>query len=315
MRIKTIIISVIAVIICILVCTLLFAVYSVRTMNDNLLLQVDTRTVIITLKDNLTILLNAETGERGYTITGDINYLQPYIEAREKIPANSSTLRTMMQGNEAVERELDTLFFYINAKMNFIEKVNLLKKDNNEPAIKDLLNKGQGKYLMDRVRQSNQRLQSGEEELFAERQKVTDKSITTTRIVFITAGLLSLLVTLFLASVIINELNRRTRHEKILREYARELQSKNEEIEQFAFIASHDLQQPLRSIANFTGLLDEKLGDNTDAETKQYMRFISGGAHRMSTLINDLLEYSRAGKEMERAKINCNQVVGEVLQI
>jgi len=313
MRIKTIIISVIAVIICILICTLLFAVYSVRTMNDNLLLQVDTRTVIITLKDNLTILLNAETGERGYTITGDINYLQPYIEAREKIPANSSTLRTMMQGNEAVERELDTLFFYINAKMNFIEKVNLLKKDNNEPAIKDLLNKGQGKYLMDRVRQSNQRLQSGEEELFAERQKVTDKSITTTRIVFITAGLLSLLVTLFLASVIINELNRRTRHEKILREYARELQSKNEEIEQFAFIASHDLQQPLRSIANFTGLLDEKLGDNTDAETKQYMRFISGGAHRMSTLINDLLEYSRAGKEMERVKINCNQMVGEVL--
>jgi len=313
MRIKTIIISVIAVIICILVCTLLFAVYSVRTMNDNLLLQVDTRTVIITLKDNLTILLNAETGERGYTITGDINYLQPYIEAREKIPANSSTLRTMMQGNDAVERELDTLFFYINAKMNFIEKVNLLKKDNNEPAIKDLLNKGQGKYLMDRVRQSNQRLQSGEEELFAERQKVTDKSITTTRIVFITAGLLSLLVTLFLASVIINELNRRTRHEKILREYARELQSKNEEIEQFAFIASHDLQQPLRSIANFTGLLDEKLGDNTDAETKQYMRFISGGAHRMSTLINDLLEYSRAGKEMERVKINCNQMVGEVL--
>ncbi|MEJ0104148.1 MAG: ATP-binding protein [Bacteroidota bacterium] len=283
-------------------------------MNDNLAIQVDTRTVIITLKDNLSLLLNAETGERGYTITGDTSYLQPYNEAREKLPANRALLRKMLRNNDEEEKNLDSLFLYINAKMDFIEKVILLKKDVNDKGIKDLLSFGQGKYLMDKVRQFNQRLQAIEEEHFAERKKITDRSITVTRIVFITAAIFSLLITLFLASVIINELNRRTRHEKTLREYTRELQRKNEEIEQFAFIASHDLQQPLRSISNFTSLLNEKLQDKADDESRQYMSFITGGAYRMSALINDLLEYSRAGKDVQRLKIDCNQLVAEVLE-
>ena len=313
-RVKTTIIGVIVVIFCILLCTLFFAVYSIRNMNNNLRIQVDTRTVIITLKDNLSLLLNAETGERGYTITSDTSYLQPYYEALEELPANSALLSKMLQGNVEEEKELDSLFLYVNAKMDFIKKVILLKNDVNDKGIKDLLNTGQGKHLMDKVRQSNQRLRATEEEHFAERKKITDKSIITARIVFIVAAIFSLLITLFLASVIINELNRRTRHEKALRDYTRELQRKNEEIEQFAFIASHDLQQPLRSISNFTGLLNEKLQDTAGDETKQYMSFITGGAHRMSALINDLLEYSRAGKDVQRLKIDCNQLVAEVLE-
>ena len=246
--VKTIIIGVIVVIFSILLCTLLFAVYSIRSLNNNLRIQVDTRTVIISLKDNLTLLLNAETGERGYTITGDTSYLQPYHEALEELPANSAFLSKMLKGNDEEEKELDSLFLYVNAKMDFIEKVILLKKNVDDKGIKDLLIEGRGKYLMDKVRQSNQRLRATEEEHFAEREKITDKSIITTRIVFIAAAILSLLITLFLASVIINELNRRTRHEKVMREYTRELQRKNEEIEQFAFIASHDLQQAQRQL-------------------------------------------------------------------
>jgi light-regulated signal transduction histidine kinase (bacteriophytochrome) len=108
-------------------------------------------------------------------------------------------------------------------------------------------------------------------------------------------------------------LNLRAKNEIRLKEYTVELQRKNEEIEQFAFVASHDLQQPLRSIANFTGLLEEKNAGTMDEEAMQYMNFIKGGAARMTSLIADLLEYSRVGKETKKEKIDCNAVINEII--
>lgn len=71
----------------------------------------------------------------------------------------------------------------------------------------------------------------------------------------------------------------------------------NEELERFAYIASHDLQEPLRMVANFTGLLEEEYKDQFDEQAAQYMRFIIDAAHRMQDLVGDLLEYSRVGNE------------------
>lgn len=92
-----------------------------------------------------------------------------------------------------------------------------------------------------------------------------------------------------------------------------ELERKNNEIEQFAYISAHDLQEPLRSISNFSVLLKEKLQANTDPGTNRYMDKIIAAASRMSNLINDLLEYSRLGKDMERTKINTARLVDEVV--
>ncbi|MBL0032706.1 MAG: hypothetical protein IPP27_11220 [Bacteroidetes bacterium] len=73
------------------------------------------------------------------------------------------------------------------------------------------------------------------------------------------------------------------------------------------------MQEPLRSISNFSVLLKEKLQANTDPGTNRYMDKIIAAASRMSNLINDLLEYSRLGKDMERTKINTARLVDEVV--
>lgn len=92
-----------------------------------------------------------------------------------------------------------------------------------------------------------------------------------------------------------------------------ELVISNQELEQFAYIASHDLQEPLRMVTSFLTLLNKKYGDNFDETATIYIDFAVDGAKRMQRLILDLLEYSRVGKAYEIAEfIDLNTLIEEI---
>jgi signal transduction histidine kinase len=84
-----------------------------------------------------------------------------------------------------------------------------------------------------------------------------------------------------------------------LREREVQLRASNEELEHFAYLASHDLQEPLRTITSYVGLLESRLGSKLDERERSWLGFVSEGAGRMSQLITDLLEYSRTGRARE----------------
>ena len=98
------------------------------------------------------------------------------------------------------------------------------------------------------------------------------------------------------------------------RQAQEELLRSNRDLEQFAYVASHDLQEPLRMVAIFTQMLAERFRGKLDEETDRYMGFVIEGATRMQAMIEDLLAFSRIGRGgIQRVAIDCEQVLQKAL--
>ena len=113
---------------------------------------------------------------------------------------------------------------------------------------------------------------------------------------------------------IMNDVTEHKRVQKDNEKLIEELQRSNNDLQQFAYVTSHDLQEPLRTIASFTQLLERRYKSKLDDDADEFMEYIIDAAKRMQQLINDLLEYSRVATNGEELRqVDTEEVLDNVL--
>ena len=112
----------------------------------------------------------------------------------------------------------------------------------------------------------------------------------------------------------LKDISSRKQREKEIEKQNRMLQIKNKELEQFTYIASHDLQEPLLTLTSFSDLLLEEHNDSLNDEGKLFVQFINKSAMRMRALVTGLMEYSRIDKKEIILEVDCNEVLANVVQ-
>ncbi|RZJ68845.1 MAG: PAS domain S-box protein [Flavobacterium sp.] len=117
--------------------------------------------------------------------------------------------------------------------------------------------------------------------------------------------------TFLLATVI--DVSHRKEQENIIKQQLVELQAKNEELEQFNYISSHDLQEPLRTVSNYISLLEEDYPEQLNDEMKMHLQSMGSSVSRMSQVVRSLLQFGKLGLKRELVKTDVEELVGTVI--
>ncbi|MBN1252036.1 MAG: HAMP domain-containing protein [Bacteroidales bacterium] len=111
------------------------------------------------------------------------------------------------------------------------------------------------------------------------------------------------------------DVTKRKNAEQKVKYYIKELERNNSDLEEFNYVASHDLREPLRTITSYCDLLKEDLGDELNKDSSEDINFITDAAARMNTLIQDILQLSRAGRvEFEQEAVDLNVIMSNIVK-
>ncbi|MDQ3712316.1 MAG: CHASE3 domain-containing protein [Acidobacteriota bacterium] len=168
---------------------------SANSLNEALKWEKHTQEVFLRLDDALTLAIDAETGGRGFVITGNESFLKPYQNASLKFRENFARLRTLIANNPSQTEKLAKLERLVDEKFNFINRSIEIRRKQGLNATIEQTNSGEGKALMDEIRLLTGTMKSEEENLLKKRDEDLNESISDTLFILFfgtSAGILSL---------------------------------------------------------------------------------------------------------------------------
>ena len=279
----------------------------------------------------LTLVQDAETGQRGFIITNDRSYLRPYQTGAAEAPRALEDLRALVAGSEIQRAAIERLDAAMKAKLTELASTVAMVTKGDQPAAIARVKQNVGNTFMETVRTEVQNIET-EEERVQSRQAAAAEL---TNSLLASASLAGILIVLALAAYSIAVSGRATRQlmkaqddlrltnenlEGLVAERVAELQMANEEIQRFAYIVSHDLRAPLVNVMGFTSELDAARQDiaiflkevearmpelvtadrrvSIETDLPEALGFIRTSTAKMDRLINAILKLSREGRRV-----------------
>ncbi|MEP1088197.1 MAG: CHASE3 domain-containing protein [Algoriphagus sp.] len=269
-------------------------------------------------------ILERETNIRGYVISGNEDFLTYYQQSNIDADLLLNELQALTEDNAQQQNNIEELRGLIQSRVRTFDASIAHMKEHGDisgfldPNVVDNALHG---YLL--IKAAIIRINDVENALFIDRNQGLINNINALPFI---VGLISIFsITIGLVTFFsIYQYNKAqqvanreiSRYQQKLRDQIQLLDDSNKELEQFAYVASHDLQEPLRKITAFSDLLNEQYADKLKGDGSIYLNRITAAAVRMRLLITDLLEYSRAGKiDSENIKyVKLTRVINEMLE-
>jgi signal transduction histidine kinase len=278
-------------------------------------------------------MTDAETGERGFILTGADSYLEPYNRGLAEVHQSMRELRRLTADNAKQQHALDSLEPLIDTRLGELRERIEVRRQQGLTASITAVREGAGKSYMDQIRAAIRGMKTEEEQLLAQRSEELKASWQRMRGILVFGECLGLVFLGIAGLITQREMVQRSKAEDAVRklnadlerkvaertaelaERAKDLERSNMELQQFAYVASHDLQEPLRTIASFTQLLAKRYADKLDDKAREFIGFAVDGSKRMQTLINDLLSFSRVGTQCKALMaVRCDATLDAVLR-
>jgi signal transduction histidine kinase len=256
--------------------------------------------VISALEALRSIVTDGEAGMRGYVITGDLAYLDPYRNDLSAIDNSYDHLRILTGDNPARQQALKTLKSLLDDRRTALIKILQLKRDQDPDAVRETYLASKGPALHEQIRQTVNALQQGERSVLELAVAKMETSRKQARLAIAAGIILGLLMTTACFFIIRRDILHRSVTGEALRKINQDLQTASARAQQAdriksAFLAtmSHELRTPLNSIIGFSGILFQELAGPLNTEQKKQLGMVRESSRHLLALVNDVLDISK----------------------
>jgi signal transduction histidine kinase len=264
-----------------------------------------THLVVESLEQILIDITEAETGQRGYILTGDARYQKPFENGARNVRRDMEKFRQLTIDNPTQQQAARHLQPLIQEQLEGLaERIEIRNRSGLLAASKAVAVANNGEQLMDEIRERIVVMRSTEEELLNVRLKEAVASARRMKSVIVFGNAVAILILLMAGFVIHRESARRNLAEQDLKHInerlerrTMELSETNTELESFSYSVAHDLRAPLRQIAGYSSVLVKDHGPSLDEGARRYLEKVEDGARKMGRLVDDLLSLSKVGRQ------------------
>jgi signal transduction histidine kinase len=250
-------------------------------------------------------ITQAETGQRGYILTGQDRYMALYGTGVDRLGQDIKALQDLISDNSEEQESIKRLRSLITDRLGELaDGIEVRKQSGLLAGVEAVTQGNNGELWMEMIATQIGEMRRTEAELLSARLKTAAASTRKMKVLIACGNTLAILILLVKGFVIHREIGKRTLAEQNLKQAneslerrTAELSETNIELESFAYSVAHDLRAPLRHIAGYSGVLTQDYGPRLDAEGLRCLGKIVDCAHKMGTLVDDLLALSQIGRQ------------------